>query len=41
MDLLDMLDEQLLCPITCEPINNPVVLSDGHTYERKPILKWL
>lgn len=29
------------CPITLEVMTDPVVCSDGHTYERKAILKWI
>ena len=29
------------CPITGEPMRNPVVAADGHTYERKAIKRWL
>ncbi|GMH61245.1 hypothetical protein TL16_g07971 [Triparma laevis f. inornata] len=28
-------------PISCEEFDDPVILSDGHTYERKFIMKWL
>jgi hypothetical protein len=30
-----------LCPITYDIMSNPVVCSDGHTYERLAIEKWL
>lgn len=30
-----------LCPITCEIMQDPVVLSDGFTYEREAISRWL
>ena len=30
-----------LCPITHEVMRDPVVLSDGHTYERREIFRWL
>jgi ankyrin repeat protein len=30
-----------LCPITHEVMKDPVILSDGHTYEKEAILKWL
>eukprot|EP01097_Dermamoeba_algensis_P011144 TRINITY_DN8506_c0_g1_i1.p1 TRINITY_DN8506_c0_g1~~TRINITY_DN8506_c0_g1_i1.p1 ORF type:complete len:244 (-),score=61.81 TRINITY_DN8506_c0_g1_i1:50-781(-) len=33
--------ELLCCPITHELMRNPVVLSDGHTYEQDAITKWL
>jgi hypothetical protein len=29
------------CPITQEPMRDPVVAADGHTYERMAILRWL
>eukprot|EP00884_Botryococcus_braunii_P008662 jgi/Botrbrau1/17798/Bobra.0127s0047.1 len=29
------------CPITLEPFKDPVVLSDGYTYERQNIEEWL
>jgi hypothetical protein len=29
------------CPITGEPMRDPVVAADGHTYERKAIARWL
>ena len=31
----------LVCPLTGQPFNDPVVASDGYTYERKAIEKWL
>ncbi len=30
-----------LCPITQDLLNDPVMLLDGHTYERKAIVDWL
>ena len=33
--------EELLCPITCELMEDPVSTVDGHTYERSAIQKWL
>lgn len=30
-----------LCPISQEPMSDPVVAADGHTYERSSIEKWL
>lgn len=32
---------ELVCPITCEPFVDPVVASDGHTYERAAIVMWI
>lgn len=29
------------CPITQEPMRDPVVAADGHTYERSAIVRWL
>lgn len=29
------------CPITGQPMLNPVVAADGHTYEKSAILRWL
>ena len=33
--------KEFLCPITHEVMRDPVVLSDGHTYERTAIETWL
>ena len=35
------LRDEFLCPITCELLREPVVGSDGHTYEKESIEKWL
>jgi pSer/pThr/pTyr-binding forkhead associated (FHA) protein len=35
------LRDEFVCPITFEVMNDPVVGSDGHTYERGAIEKWL
>jgi len=35
------LPKAFLCPITHEVMRDPVVLSDGHTYERSAINKWI
>lgn len=32
---------ELLCPITCEVMRDPVITADGHTYERRAIVRWL
>ena len=32
--------DQYTCPITCELMDDPVVASDGHTYERRAIEQW-
>jgi hypothetical protein len=29
------------CPITHEIMQNPVIMADGHTYERKAIVEWI
>ena len=29
-----------MCPITDEILRDPVVASDGHTYERRAITEW-
>ena len=33
--------EAFTCPITLETFKEPVIAADGHTYEKKEILKWL
>ena len=33
--------EELCCPLTMEPMVQPVVTLDGHTYERAAIEAWL
>ena len=35
------LPDEFLCPITREVMNEPVVCSDGHTYELQSIQQWL
>ena len=32
---------QFRCPISQEIMEDPVVTSDGHTYERREIFRWL
>eukprot|EP01117_Protostelium_nocturnum_P010987 TRINITY_DN3984_c0_g1_i1.p1 TRINITY_DN3984_c0_g1~~TRINITY_DN3984_c0_g1_i1.p1 ORF type:complete len:107 (-),score=32.25 TRINITY_DN3984_c0_g1_i1:63-383(-) len=32
--------DQFLCPITQEPMSNPVMASDGHFYEKAAIEEW-
>ena len=34
------IEQGLLCPITCELMHEPVVASDGNTYERAAIKTW-
>lgn len=33
--------EELLCPITNALMRDPVVVSSGHTFERRAIQKWM
>ena len=33
-------DEDMLCPISCELMKEPVVAADGNTYERVCIEQW-
>jgi hypothetical protein len=33
--------DSFLCPITREPMEDPVICTDGHTYEREAIEMWL
>jgi Ras-related protein Rab-5C len=33
--------DRLCCPITHELMTDPVIMSDGHTYEREAISQWL
>ena len=40
-EIVDVDIETLLCPITQEEFEDPVVAADGHTYERGGILQWL
>lgn len=35
------LPEELFCPITQEPMRDPVVAADGYSYERTAINRWL
>ena len=39
-DITDIPD-MFLCPITQDVMHDPVIASDGHTYEREAIEKWL
>ena len=36
-----MQEEKFLCPITREPMKEPVFTCDGHTYEKSAIANWL
>jgi len=33
--------DEFICPITYELLREPVVATDGHTYEKNSIEKWL
>ncbi len=33
--------QEYVCPITLLPMNDPVIASDGHSYEREAIVQWL
>lgn len=33
--------ENFNCPITCEPMTDPVMAADGHSYQREAIEAWL
>ena len=35
------LEDALCCPITLDIMEDPVVASDGHTYERAAITEWI
>jgi len=37
----EALNELVVCPITHEPMVDPVSAADGQTYERKAIEEWL
>jgi hypothetical protein len=39
--MADTFPEECYCPITLEIMNEPVIAPDGHTYERKAIVKCL
>jgi len=38
---LTSVSEAFICPITCLPMHDPVVLADGLSYERAAIARWL
>ena len=38
---IKILEEEWTCPISKMPIIDPVVTTDGHTYERENIIQWL
>lgn len=33
--------ESLICPITQEIMENPVIAADGHCYEKNALIQWL
>ena len=37
----DQPPEDFTCPITQDLMNDPVIVADGHTYERTAIERWL
>jgi len=37
----ELLPNMPCCPITRDPMRDPVVAADGHTYERSAIVRWL
>ena len=39
-DALPPCPDCMMCPISCERMVEPVVASDGHTYERAQIQQW-
>ena len=41
LDLDDALRDDLLCPISRSIFHDPVVASDGHTYERTHLKEWI
>ncbi len=45
IDIPDTIPEEIpnefLCPITTEIMKDPVILTDGHVYEKQAIQKWL
>jgi hypothetical protein len=32
--------DEYCCPITCDPMTDPVIVADGHSYERASIQEW-
>ncbi len=40
-EALERIDSPLTCPITHELIRQPIVCSDGYTYEKQKLLTWL
>ena len=40
IDTVTDVPKPFVCPITQEIMRDPVILSDGHTYEKTAIEKW-
>jgi hypothetical protein len=40
-DRAQRIPDGFLCPITQDVMKDPVILADGHSYERKAIIDWL
>lgn len=40
MNKSSQISNNLRCPITHELMKDPVMATDGHTYEREAIMKW-
>jgi hypothetical protein len=38
---LEIENDDLICPITCEIFRDPVIAKDGHVYEREAITTWI
>jgi hypothetical protein len=38
---MDTVPQEYICPITAEIMKDPVIGSDGQTYEREAITEWL
>ena len=38
---MDPIPQEYICPITAEIMTDPVIGTDGHTYERSAITEWL
>ena len=40
-NISDNIPHEFICPITTEIMKDPVILTDGHVYEKSAIKKWL
>merc|ERR1719445_1468513 len=40
MHFRPIIPEHYICPITQELMNDPVIVSSGHTFERNAIIEW-